>query len=324
MKKLKNLLIVLGSVLVLAACQNSYGDDDYYPSATPDSSKTATDNSEGSDSTSSSSGSSSDESSDSSSESTGDSSSSDSGNSSDSANGENGNGSSSSDSTSSGNSSESNGNSEADNSNGNSSSGSGSSSSSSSGDSSSSSGDISSGSSSSGSGDASNSGSSSGTGDSSGNGSSDYEDDYFEQHPQPSDFGTKADFDIWWEKLDIHDNNEYHWINHFVYSRLDGDISKAISNISNNPEKLILGHWNWKTQKWEESAAEGFWRGTDSQFPKFSDKSVYLSSIFGLSSSPYRDLLRAGYYYLSVEYNGTEYKSYFKVSLLDEIKQFFN
>lgn len=320
MKKLKNLLIVLGSVLVLAACQNSYGDDDYYPSATTDSSKTATDNSEGSDSTSSSSGSSSDESSDSSSESTGDSS--DSGNSSDSANTENGNSSSSSDSTSSGNSSESNGNSEADNSNGNSSSGSDSSSSSSSGDNSSSSGtessdDISSGSSSSGSGDASNSGSSSGTGDSSGNGSSD-----FELPSQPSDFRTRNDFDVadFYIVISndinetknqggyVDDVNNFILVNHFPCSRLN-----LSAELLSNQAKMFLGHWDG--DKWVESAVEGFWRN-EAALPKFSDESVYLSSILG-SSSPLRNILKPGYYYLRVEYNGTERKSYFKTSLLE-------
>lgn len=321
MKKLKNLLIVLGSVLVLAACQNSYGDDDYYPSATTDSSKTATDNSEGSDSTSSSSGSSSDESSDSSSESTGDSSSSDSENSSGSADSENGNGSSS-DSTSSGNSSESNGNSEADNSNGNSSSGSDSSSSSSSGDNSSSSGtessdDISSGSSSSGSGDASNSGSSSGTGDSSGNGSSD-----FELPSQPSDFRTRNDFDVadFYIVISndinetknqggyVDDVNNFILVNHFPCSRLN-----LSTELLSNQAKMFLGHWDG--DKWVESAVEGFWRN-EAALPKFSDESVYLSSILG-SSSPLRNILKPGYYYLRVEYNGTERKSYFKTSLLE-------
>lgn len=127
-----------------------------------------------------------------------------------------------------------------------------------------------------------------------------------------------ANFDV---KMDILEESRGHFINHFVSSRLPGEVMNAIQS---GETVLYLGSWDG--EQWNENPACEFWRG-DAQLVKFENDSLYLTMFSSVEDQwgvpfSFADCLSAGTYYLKTEYKEEVYKGYFELSLPTIVKDY--
>ncbi len=120
-----------------------------------------------------------------------------------------------------------------------------------------------------------------------------------------------SNFDI---SVDILEESQSHFINHFVCSKLPGNVAAAIST---GETLLYLGVWNGS--EWNEFSAEKFWRN-DWQLVKFKAEDKYLTLFDSVEDQygnvlDFSDCLAAGDYYFRIVYEGEEYKEYFNLTL---------
>lgn len=127
-----------------------------------------------------------------------------------------------------------------------------------------------------------------------------------------------SNFDI---SVDILEESRSHFINHFVCSKLPGNVAVAISA---GETSLYLGAWNGI--EWNEFTVETFWRN-DWQLAKFKGDEKYLTLFDSVEDKygnvlDFSDCLAAGDYYFRVVYEDNQYKGYFNLSLPSAVVEY--